>query len=37
MRWLPFPWQDNTRWIALLLPIHLALFAALRKPAALTR
>lgn len=31
MRWLPFPWQDNTHWIALLLPIHLALFAALRK------
>jgi hypothetical protein len=37
MRWLPVPWQDNTHWIALLLPIHLALFAALRKPAALTR
>jgi hypothetical protein len=37
MRWLPFPWQDNTRWIALLLPIQLALFAALRKPAAGTR
>lgn len=31
MRWLPFPWQDNTHWIALLLPIHLALFAALRR------
>ncbi|HVR81472.1 MAG TPA: DUF4105 domain-containing protein [Luteimonas sp.] len=31
MRWLPFPWQDNTHWIALLLPSHLALFAALRK------
>lgn len=37
MRWLPFPWQDNTRWIALLLPLHLALFAALRTPAAGTR
>jgi hypothetical protein len=37
MRWLPFPWQDNTRWIALLLPIHLALFAALRRPPAGTR
>ena len=24
MRWLPFPAQDNTHWIALLLPIHLA-------------
>ena len=34
MRWLPFPWQDNTHWIALLLPIHLALYAALRKPAS---
>lgn len=31
MRWLPFPEQDNTHWIALLLPIHLALFAALRR------
>ena len=31
MRWLPFPAQDNTHWIALLLPIHLALCAALRR------
>ena len=31
MRWLPFPEQDNTHWIALLLPIHLALFASLRR------
>jgi hypothetical protein len=30
MRWLPFPEQDNTHWIALLLPLHLALLAALR-------
>ena len=30
MRWLPFPEQDNTHWIALLLPIHLALWSALR-------
>jgi hypothetical protein len=30
MRWLPFPFQDNTHWIALLLPIHIALRAALR-------
>jgi len=30
MRWLPFPGQDNTHWIALLLPIHLALWSALR-------
>jgi hypothetical protein len=31
MRWLPFPEQDNTHWIALLLPVHLALFASLRR------
>lgn len=31
VRWLPFPEQDNMRWIALLLPIHLALFASLRR------
>lgn len=31
MRWLPFPDQDNTRWIALLLPIHIALFASLPR------
>jgi hypothetical protein len=31
MRWLPFPEQDNTHWIALLLPIHLALWSALRR------
>ena len=31
MRWLPFPEQDNTHWIALMLPIHLALFASLRR------
>lgn len=31
MRWLPvFPYQDNTRWIALLLPVHAALFLQLR-------
>lgn len=31
MRWLPvFPYQDNARWIALLLPVHAALFARLR-------
>jgi hypothetical protein len=30
MRWLPFPEQDNTHWIALLLPMHLALWSALR-------
>jgi len=30
MRWLPFPEQDNTHWIALFLPIHLALWSALR-------
>ena len=31
MRWLPFPEQDNTHWIALLLPIHVALRSALRR------
>jgi hypothetical protein len=31
VRWLPFPEQDNMRWIALLLPIHLALFGGLRR------
>ena len=31
VRWLPFPEQDNTHWIALLLPIHLALFASLQR------
>jgi hypothetical protein len=31
VRWLPFPEQDNSHWIALLLPIHLALFASLRR------
>ncbi|NUS39990.1 MAG: DUF4105 domain-containing protein [Lysobacter sp.] len=32
MRWLPaFPYQDNARWIALLLPVHAALFARLRR------
>ena len=31
MRWLPFPEQDNTRWIALLLPVHVALWQALRQ------
>lgn len=31
MRWLPFPVQDNSHWIALLLPVHLALFASLRR------
>ncbi len=31
MRWLPFPEQDNTHWIALLLPVHLALFASMRR------
>ncbi|MDB6164633.1 MAG: hypothetical protein JWL98_2065 [Xanthomonadaceae bacterium] len=31
MRWLPFPFQDNTHWIALMLPLHLALFTALRR------
>lgn len=37
MRWLPiFPWQDNSRWIALLLPVHAALWMALRpRPAGL--
>jgi len=32
MRWLPpFPDQDNTHWIAVLLPLHVALYAALRR------
>ncbi|MFL6591285.1 MAG: DUF4105 domain-containing protein [Luteimonas sp.] len=31
MRWLPFPEQDNTHWIALLLPVHIALWQALRQ------
>ena len=32
MRWLPvFPYQDNARWIALLLPAHLALWLRLRR------
>jgi len=32
MRWLPpFPEQDNTHWIALLLPIHVGLYFALRR------
>ncbi len=32
MRWLPpFPEQDNTHWIALLLPIHAGLYFALRR------
>jgi len=31
MRWLPFPEQDNTHWIALLLPVHVALWLALRQ------
>ncbi|HET6435070.1 MAG TPA: hypothetical protein VFG18_05125, partial [Xanthomonadaceae bacterium] len=31
LRWLPvFPYQDNARWIALLLPLHAALLLALR-------
>jgi hypothetical protein len=30
MRWLPFPAQDNTHWIALLLPLHLAISTTLR-------
>ena len=31
MRWLPvFPYQDNARWIALLLPVHFALWLRLR-------
>ena len=33
LRWLPFPWQDNTHWIGLLLPVHLALLAAFRGAA----
>ena len=32
MRWLPpFPDQDNTHWIAVLLPLHVALYAALKR------
>jgi len=32
MRWLPpFPEQDNTHWIALLLPIHAGLYFAFRR------
>lgn len=31
MRWLPFPEQDNTHWIALMLPVHLAFFAGMRR------
>ncbi len=31
MRWLPFPEQDNTHWIALLLPLHLAISTTLRR------
>ena len=32
MRWLPpFPEQDNTHWIALLLPIHAGLYLAFRR------
>jgi len=32
MRWLPvFPYQDNARWIALLLPVHAALALRLRR------
>jgi len=32
MRWLPpFPDQDNTHWIAVLLPLHVALYLALRR------
>jgi hypothetical protein len=32
MRWLPpFPDQDNTHWIAVLLPLHLALYAVLKR------
>jgi hypothetical protein len=35
MRWLPvFPYQDNARWIALLLPVHAALYFALRPRRA---
>ncbi|HSR64987.1 MAG TPA: DUF4105 domain-containing protein [Xanthomonadaceae bacterium] len=34
MRWLPaFPYQDNARWIALLLPVHAALCLRLRPRA----
>ena len=32
MRWLPpFPDQDNTHWIAVLLPLHVVLYLALRR------
>jgi len=32
MRWLPpFPDQDNTHWIAVLLPLHVALYAVLKR------
>jgi hypothetical protein len=32
MRWLPvFPYQDNARWIALLLPVHAVLALRLRR------
>lgn len=31
MRWLPFPEQDNTHWIALLLPVHVAWFVSLGR------
>jgi hypothetical protein len=34
LRWLPvFPYEDNARWIALLLPVHAALFLGLRQRA----
>lgn len=32
--WLPFPPQDNARWIALLLPMHVGLFLGLRNRPA---
>jgi hypothetical protein len=36
LSWLPLLPQDNARWIALLLPVHLALLAAFRRrPAAI--
>ncbi|HVI26316.1 MAG TPA: DUF4105 domain-containing protein [Xanthomonadaceae bacterium] len=35
LRWLPvFPYQDNARWIALLLPLHAALLLGLRPRRA---
>jgi hypothetical protein len=37
MRWLPFPEQDNTHWIALLLPLHVALLSGLRARSAAGR